>query len=83
MGLTNQPIDATASMEQASAICPGPIVYTDEIQEKAAKELEACPDCTALASMIADLAVLNWQSMVCVNPNLQGNISTTQGETGK
>lgn len=81
MGLTERSDPAPETIEQISGICPRSVLYSDQTQDEAANELQACADCDTISSLIADLALMNWQSVVCENPEMHSKPQDNGGET--
>lgn len=59
---------ATGGSERVNAVCPPVVAYDQAVRDRAAAELEALPDGTALVGMMADYAVMRAQARVC-GPN--------------
>lgn len=56
---------ATGGSDPGSAACPPVVAYDQAMRDRAAAELEALPDDTALVGMMADYAVMRAQARVC------------------
>ncbi|TKZ15855.1 hypothetical protein FAP39_16720 [Shimia litoralis] len=50
------------------AVCPPVVEYSRELQARAAEELAALPDGSAIVEMMADYAVMREQGRVCPGP---------------
>ena len=57
---------ATAGSEgRAGLVCPPVVEYSREFQARAADELEALPEGSAIARMLSDYAVMREQARAC------------------
>ena len=56
---------ATGGSDPGSAVCPPVVEYPAAMQERAAAEVEALPQDSAVATMMADYHVLRQQARVC------------------
>ncbi len=56
---------ATGGSDRGGAVCPPVVGYDQSVRERAAAELEALPEDTALVGMMADYAVMRAQARVC------------------
>ncbi len=56
---------ATVSSERATGVCPQVVEYDDGFQARAAEEVQALPDGSAIVEMLSDYAVMREQARVC------------------
>ena len=56
---------ATGVSDRGSIVCPPVVGYDQAERDRAAAELEALPEDTALVGMMADYAVMRAQARVC------------------
>ena len=56
---------ATGGSEPAATVCPPVVEYSREFQARAADELEALPEGSAIARMLSDYAVMREQARAC------------------
>lgn len=58
---------ATGGSDRGGAVCPPVVAYDQAERGKAAVELEALPDGSALVGMMADYAVMRAQAQACAS----------------
>ncbi|WP_298947599.1 hypothetical protein [uncultured Paracoccus sp.] len=56
---------ATGDTDPGGAVCPPVIAYDQAMRVRAAVDLEALPDDSALVGMMADYAVMRAQARMC------------------
>ncbi|HBR99404.1 MAG TPA: hypothetical protein DD979_18805 [Gammaproteobacteria bacterium] len=56
---------ATANSERAVGVCPPVVEYSAGFQARAAKELQALPEGSAVVEMLSDYAVMREQARGC------------------
>ncbi len=56
---------ATGGSDRGSAVCPPVVAYDQAVRERAAAEIEALPQDSAVAAMMADYHVLRQQALAC------------------
>lgn len=56
---------ATAGSDRGGAVCPPVVAYPAAVQERAAAEIEALPQDSAVATMMVDYHVLRQQARAC------------------
>jgi len=59
---------ATVSSEWVVGVCPPVVEYNAGFQAKAAEEVQALPEGSAIVEMLSDYAVMREQARVCVFP---------------
>ena len=56
---------ATVSSERVVGVCPPVVKYDAELQARAAGQVQALPDGSAIVEMLTDYAVMRDQERVC------------------
>ena len=56
---------ATVSSERATGVCPPVVEYDDGVQARAAEEVQALPEGSAIVEMLSDYAVIREQARGC------------------
>ena len=56
---------ATVGSERATGVCPPVVEYDDGFQAKAAEEVQALPEGSAIVEMLSDYAVMREQVRGC------------------
>lgn len=56
---------ATGGSDRVGTVCPPVVAYGQAVQERAAAEIEALPQNSAVATMMADYHVLRQQARAC------------------
>jgi hypothetical protein len=56
------------SSEQATGVCPPVVEYDAEFQARAAEEVQALPEGSAIVEILSDYAVMREQARGCVFP---------------
>ena len=56
---------ATVSSERFTGVCPPVVAYDDGFEARAAEEVQALPEGSALNEMLSDYAVMREQARVC------------------
>lgn len=56
---------ATVSSERGTGVCPPVVEYDDGFQARAAEEVQALPDGSAIVEMLSDYAVMREQVRWC------------------
>ena len=59
---------ATVSSERFTGVCPPVVEYDDGFQARAAEEIQALPERSAIVDMLSDYAVMREQARVCIFP---------------
>jgi len=60
---------ATVGSERLTGVCPPVVEYDAEFQARAAEEVQALPEGSAVVDMLSDYAVLREQARRCENTN--------------
>ena len=58
---------ATGGSDPGGSVCPPVVAYDQAVRERAAAEIEALPQDSAVAAMMADYHVLRQQARACAN----------------
>ena len=56
---------ATVNSESAIGVCPPVVEYDAEFQTRAAEDVQALPEGSAIVEMLSDYAVMREQARVC------------------
>ena len=56
---------ATVNSERITGVCPLVVAYDDGFEARAAEEVQALPEGSALDEMLSDYAVMREQARVC------------------
>ena len=56
---------ATVSSERVTGVCPPVVEYDAGFQTRAAKEVRALPDGSAVVEMMGDYAIMRDQARIC------------------
>ena len=56
---------ATVNSERATGVCPPVVEYDDGFQARAAEEVQALPEGSAVIEMLSDYAVMREQARAC------------------
>ena len=56
---------ATVGSERATGVCPPVVEYDDGFQARAAEEVKALPDGSAIVEMLSYYAVMREQARMC------------------
>jgi hypothetical protein len=59
---------ATVSSDRFTGVCPPVVEYDTGFQTKAAEEVQALPEGSAVIGMLRDYAVMREQAQICILP---------------
>ena len=59
---------ATVGSEQVTGVCPPVVEYDDGVQARAAEEVKALPEGSAIVEILSDYAVMREQAGACIFP---------------